>query len=185
MTQELKGILESGRFWLTNIFSLNDPSELSHGFSHAVNVLNALASAGPPESKFFAEQFRAFGTQGGIQASAHYFVCSFSADGDDLGQWRAYADNGRGYALGSDAKVLETGYTKVGDAPLPNNSTFGVTYNDAQLAELHRQMIEAAFPLISLPRGRGMGSAIIRSYLTELSVPRLDACITRSFVFQA
>ena len=29
----LKGILETGKIWLSDIFSLNDPSELSHGFS--------------------------------------------------------------------------------------------------------------------------------------------------------
>jgi hypothetical protein len=27
----LKGILETGQLWLTDIFSLNDPSELTHG----------------------------------------------------------------------------------------------------------------------------------------------------------
>jgi hypothetical protein len=90
----LKGILESGTIWLTDIFNLNDPSELSHGFSQAVNIMNGRADDGPPESKLFAKQFSAFGTQGGIQSSAHYFVASFSADGDELGQWRAYADNG-------------------------------------------------------------------------------------------
>jgi hypothetical protein len=29
----LRGILESGKLWLTDIFSLNYPSELKHGFS--------------------------------------------------------------------------------------------------------------------------------------------------------
>jgi hypothetical protein len=33
----LRGILETGVFWLTDIFNLNDPSELRHGFSHRVN----------------------------------------------------------------------------------------------------------------------------------------------------
>jgi hypothetical protein len=166
----LRGILESGMIWLTDIFDLNDPSELSHGFSQAVSIMDAWAADGPPESKLFAKQFSAFGTQGGIQASAHYFVGSFSADGDDLGQWRAYADNGRGYALEFDAKVLETGYTKAGDGPIPSNSTFRVTYADAQLAELHRQMIEAAFPLISLPRCRTMTSEVMHAYMGELLV---------------
>ena len=35
----LRGILESGQLWLSDIFNLNDPSELSHGFSHAVSDL--------------------------------------------------------------------------------------------------------------------------------------------------
>ncbi|MEX0827841.1 MAG: DUF2971 domain-containing protein, partial [Haliea sp.] len=151
----LRGILESGTLWLTDIFNLNDPSELSHGLSHAVKILDSMAASGPLESKLFTEQLGAFVTQGGVQAAAHFFVCSFSADGDDLGQWRAYADNGCGYVLGFDARCLENGYTKPGSDPIPNNSTFPVTDDDTQLTALHRKMIQAAFPLISLPRGKG------------------------------
>ena len=44
----LKGILETGQLWLTDIFALNDPSELSYGFSHALNILNSKAVNGPP-----------------------------------------------------------------------------------------------------------------------------------------
>ena len=45
----LKGILETGQLWLSDIFNLNDPSELSHGFSHAVKILNNKAANGPPD----------------------------------------------------------------------------------------------------------------------------------------
>lgn len=166
----LRGILESGNLWVTDIFNLNDPSELSHGFSHAVKTLNDMAAGGPPETKLFGEQFRIFATEGGIRASAHYFVCSFSADGDDLGQWRAYADNGRGYALGFDGPVLENGFTRLANEPIPNNSTFPVTYNDTRLTALHREIIEAAFPLISLPRGKGLSTEAIKAYMRELSI---------------
>jgi hypothetical protein len=121
----LTGILDSGKIWFTDIFDLNDPSELSHGFAHAVNILKRTAAGGPPESKLFAQQFEAFLTQGGIQAVAHYFVCSFSSNSDDLGQWRAYGDNGRGYALGFDARAIEKGFTRDGDdVAIPNNYTF-------------------------------------------------------------
>lgn len=178
----LKGILDSGKLWFTDIFDLNDPSELSHGFFHAVNILNGMAADGPPESKLFARQFEAFRTQGGIQAAAHYFVCSFSSNGDDLGQWRAYGDNGRGYAIGFDARALETGFTRKGDVPIPNNSTFPLTYKDTELAEIHRRIIEGVFPLISLPRGRSLSSEAIRAYMGELSVI-LTMHVVRSVLF--
>ena len=35
------------------------------------------------------------------------FVACFSRDGDHLGQWRAYADDGRGFAIGFDSKALK------------------------------------------------------------------------------
>ena len=166
----LRGILETGQLWLTDIFSLNDPSELSHGFSHAIKAMNAKAANGPPESRTFAKNFAAFALQGGIQKAAHFFMCSFSSCRDDLGQWRAYADNGRGYALGFDAKALEIGFTKKGKKPIPNNSTFHVIYKDAEVAEIHRQIIEKMFHLISLPRGRNLQNAAINVYMAELQM---------------
>jgi hypothetical protein len=178
----LKGILDSGKIWFTDIFDLNDPSELSHGFSHAVNILNGIAADGPPESKIFAKQFEAFLTQGGIQAAAYYFVCSFSSDGDDLGQWRAYGDNGCGYAIGFDAHALENAFTRDRDAPIPNNSTFPLTYKDAKLTEIHKQFIERVFPLISLPRGRSLSRDAINAYMRELSVT-LTLHTVRSVLF--
>jgi len=177
----LRGILETGQLWLSDIFNLNDPSELSHGFSHAVKILNDKAAKGPRESQVFAKHFSAF-HEAGMQASAHYFVCSFSADGNDLGQWRAYADNGRGYALGFDAKALEDVFTKENGVAIANNCTFGVTYKDAVLVELHRQMIESMFDLISLPHGKNMESASLHAYMKELSVT-LSVHVLRAALF--
>jgi hypothetical protein len=177
----LRGILETGQLWLTDIFNLNDPSELSHGFSHAVNILNSKAEQGPPESQVFAKNFSAF-YQNGMRGTAHYFVCSFSTDGDDLGQWRAYADNGCGYALGFDAKSLESVFTRENGAPIPSNCTFHIKYEDAVLEEIHRRMIESMFNLISLPRGKNLDSTTINSYMKELSV-LLSVHVLRAALF--
>ena len=165
----LRGILETGQLWLSDIFNLNDPSELSYGFSHAVNILNSKANNGPPETQIFAKHFGDF-HQRGMQGTAYYFVCSFSSDGNDLGQWRAYADNGRGYVLGFDAKALEEVFTKEGGAPIPSNSTFHVTYNDIELADIHDRLVKGMFGLISLPRGKKLENLLINAYKRELSV---------------
>ena len=147
----LRGILETGKLWLTDMFNLNDPSELSHGLSHVVNILNNKAVNGPPESQVFAEAFEAFLKRGGYQQLTNYFVLSFSRAGDDLGQWRAYADNGRGYVLGFDAVELVTAFMKKpGD-----NATFSITYNDGKCIELHEQIVDLMFHLISLAHRQG------------------------------
>lgn len=183
----LRGVLETGKLWLTDIFNVNDPSELNHGFSVAIKVLNSMVANEPPETKRFAEQLTAFAQQKGIQGSAHFFVCSFSSCGDDLGQWRAYADNGRGYALGFDAIALENGFTK-GGTPIPNTDTytaaFPITYNDAELAKIHRQIIEKMLGLISLPRGRNLQSAAISSYMTDLSVSLMTHTVNAALFFK-
>jgi hypothetical protein len=170
----LRGILESGKLWLTDIFNLNDPSELSHGFSHAISILRDKAADGRPWTKDFAQAFEKFG--GELQAN--FFVGSFSSIEDDLGQWRAYADNGCGYTLGFNTKVLETAFVRAS----PGNNTFPVTYDDAQLGSIHHQFVEMIFPLITLPNGRQLSDKVTTEYLTELRVV-LARHVARSALF--
>jgi hypothetical protein len=47
-----------------------------------------------------------------------FYVASFSRESNDLGQWRAYADNGRGVAIGLSPKLF---------AVVKDQSTLGVT----------------------------------------------------------
>jgi hypothetical protein len=173
----LRGILESGQLWLSDIFSLNDPSELSHGLSQAVNLLNKKVENSPPEKRVFAEHFSNFLTFG-LKNTAHYFVCSFSYDNDDLGQWRAYADNGRGFALGFDAHSLVNIFQQVSRIAGAEASTFPVTYDDKQLVNIHSQLIEAVYPLISLPQNKSHNSSLSsewRELLTSLSIHALHS----------
>jgi hypothetical protein len=184
----LRGILETGQLWLTDIFNLNDPSELNHGFTRAIEVLNSLVVNGPPESKAFARQLTYLSEQKGIQGSAEFFVCSFSSCGDDLGQWRAYADNGRGYAVGFDAEALGCGFVN-GQTTIPNSevsyaATFPITYKDAELARIHRKIIEKMLGLVSLPHGRNLQDAAIKSYIRELSVSFMTHTIHAALFFK-
>ena len=162
----LRGILETGKLWLTDMFNLNDPSELSHSLSHMVDALNSKAVNGPPESKIFAQAFEAYLRQG-YQKVAHYFICSFSKVGNDLGQWRAYADNGRGYALGFDAGEMVRAFKNPSGKPVPNNATFPMIYKDSKSIELHKKIVEKMFNLISLPHDQGLESAVVRAYTSS------------------
>jgi hypothetical protein len=42
-----------------------------------------------------------------VQLAAHPFVACFSLHGDLLSQWRAYADDGRGFAIGFHSRSLK------------------------------------------------------------------------------
>ena len=178
----LKDILETGKIWLSDVFCLNDPSELSHGFSIFIESLKSRAATGPPECRKFAESIYHF--QDGIRDSAQYFICSFSARGDDLGQWRAYADNGRGYALGFDAKILETTFAEQECGPKPNSDTFPVIYDDAKLADLHRNIVDKMFDLICLPHGRDISEAVLRAYRADLAVLTASYAMHASLYFK-
>lgn len=160
----LKGILESGKLWLTDVFDMNDPSEISHGISFAVEHLTAKSAGAPYPVTFFADVFARF-PQDGVRASAHYFVCSLSSDGDDLGQWRSYGDDGRGYALGFDADTLAKVFHRDDQFAC---SSFPVTYEDAQLTRMQAALVDSAFPFL-LPAGLAeVSSEVQRGYYTEL-----------------
>ena len=87
-----------------------------------MDMLVELTSSGPAEAKLFASEFRRF-EAGAEEGVAHYFVCSFSSNGDHLGQWRAYAANGRGYAVGFDGQKLEKAFTTENGKPVPQHMT--------------------------------------------------------------
>ena len=97
---------------VSDIFALNDPSELRHGLGIAIDLLKSTATDARPEVATFASMFERFDLDAAIEATGHFFICCFSGDGDDLGQWRAYADNGRGFVLGFDTTLLEDAFTK-------------------------------------------------------------------------
>ncbi|SCX63746.1 Protein of unknown function [Nitrosospira sp. Nsp1] len=176
----LLGILESGKVRLTDIFGLNDPSELRHGVNHACEILAAEALKDHSAAKLFAEKFiRVMG--GGVQESAHFFVACFSCDGDDLGQWRAYGDNGRGFALGFGGGLIEKAFVNVDERGY-GNAGFPVTYNDALLRKMHQLLVREVLPLIGMPFSRNLSDAATNEFMKELSI-HLSVCVIRAAIF--
>lgn len=176
----LRGILETGQLWLSDIFNLNDPSELTHGFSLAVDILKRKAANGSEETKQFLESLENFSKPERFMNAGNYFICSFSSRGNELGQWRAYADNGRGYAIGFEAKALEMAFVSNGcDDPAPPAQapkkgrpflgTFPLTYSDSRLTEIYTEIIDRMFALISLPHGRDLTHPVRVSFLAKLA----------------
>ena len=179
----LRGILESGKIWITDVFNLNDPTELKHGVVTALDILKAEADNGKPEVKYFFGEMSAM-LEGDIERIAHFFVCCFSLDGDDLGQWRAYADNGKGYALGFDGRVLERAFVADHASPASRAMTFPVTYDDDQLRDIQQKIISTIIPLISAPRGRDLPDEVIHEYMSELAVSLLVPLLRLSMFFK-
>jgi hypothetical protein len=159
----LRGIIEYGTLRLTDIFYLNDPSELRHGCRPAIELITSAANETQPEIKQLAENIEARLIKG-IEQAFRFFTLSFSQDGDDLGQWRAYADNGRGYALGFDGRILQQAFVKPGN----NWVTFPVCYSENDLRRIHEEIVHHGLPLISMPREKGLTSDAKNNYMHEL-----------------
>lgn len=166
----LQGIIQSGKLWFSDIFGLNDPSELRHGLKVAIDVLRSRVTDARPEIATFASQLERFDVDAGIEAAGHFFICCFSGDADDLGQWRAYADDGRGYALGFETAALEDAFCRRKGKPIPQHSTFPVTYDDAELTRIQTALVDHIDPLISLPRSVRVGSTAMHAYMSDLLV---------------
>lgn len=132
--QGLRGILEHGTLWLSDVFSMNDPSEIRYGLRFGTDRVNKLINMALPEHAFFANVFNDF-IDAGAPQSGHYSICCFGrADpNEDLGQWRAYADDGRGFALGFDTHALSTAFMNNG---YPCPGTFPVRYQEPQLIRM-------------------------------------------------
>lgn len=192
----LRGILESGRLWLTDIFNLNDPSELEYGVSKAVDILKNKAGSSCAEIEEFTRHIDDFKLE-----TASYFICSFSFCGNDLGQWRAYADNGRGYALGFDTKSLQKAFKKQGcDSPVssvpalkighsgqgekPIPETLSLTYNDKKLIQIQTKIINHTTHLISLQRERNLSQRDSSFFLKDLATMFYVKVVLASLFFK-
>lgn len=161
----LNGIL-GGKLWLTDAFELNDPTELVHGCQIFVEKLKSRCEG--KIERHFLKEIEEFICGGGLKEAARFYVCSFSFDGDDLGQWRAYGDNGRGFALGFDTSALESGFVRYQEAQDSDAATFPVFYSNDKISALQDALAVAALPLMSMPTGRGLREDQLAQYCVQL-----------------
>jgi hypothetical protein len=87
-----------------------------------------------------------------------FFVASFSQNRDDLGQWRAYADNGRGVAIGLAPKLFEVVSDLSKLSVAEKTLVADVSYDQASFVLiLMKELIQQAIAVIT------RGEASIRS----------------------
>src|SRR3989338_3658660 len=93
------GIISSRRIWFTDFRFLNDKQELKQG-------LSALLAFLPEKKRISFERAFLWHSMG-----THHCVLSLSKSPKILSQWRAYAADGSGVAIGFDASFLK--YAKI------------------------------------------------------------------------
>jgi hypothetical protein len=110
--ETMKAILESSKLRFTDVNMLNDSQETQWGYAAFEEASTRLIKRKdlpetlPEITVAFCDSVDEVLSQG--QMIVHPFVTCFSSDGDSLPQWRAYADDGRGFAIGFRAsKMLE------------------------------------------------------------------------------
>lgn len=125
-TKSFWAILESRTLWLSSIHSLNDFSEWDWGKKLVTKVLNDDVIEFRADFRFIVQNLFDETTK-----NLHPLIFSLSRNNDLLSQWRAYADNGEGFAFEFDAERMcnvfpanfkEISYTKNEQLLLLKNS---------------------------------------------------------------
>lgn len=101
------GIISSKSIYATHIRYLNDPSEVSYGVEVVRDACDRyLADVKNERSRSFLTQLSAALTESAPILTDAYVAC-FSEEEDNLNQWRLYAAEGGGYAVGASSAALK------------------------------------------------------------------------------
>ena len=133
----LPEILRTGVFWLTHAVGLNDVRE--HNWPIPFIKRQIKSRRTDANAKLLDE----IAKQLVLTLAHHVFVGSFSSEGDVLSQWRAYASDGDGFAIGFRTDAFNA-KLQIPNASINNNHTVGflqVQYNDDAL----KRAIEKVF----------------------------------------
>lgn len=181
----LKGILEAGQIWFTDVRHLNDPSELTHGINMARDVARHIATGADGRVQLFLDYFLDLFRYDNFAPTLQFFIACFSRARDDLGQWRAYADNGRGVAIGFSPSLFA-----VADAPPPGQLpefVGPVRYSIADVCGRHEACLDEAAAIFlstsnanaDLLANKIVGIPFIDQFVREIiASPMIWNCLT-------
>jgi hypothetical protein len=140
----LEGILRSDTLWFTHVEHLNDPSEYRLCYNLAVGELKCAQEQAGPVARSFLHM-----TLGGLDTGRRelpMYIGSFSRSGDDLGQWRSYADNARGFCLQVSEQVfLES---NLDQNPMKNHLRIAIRYDAARAQRELKDGVRKAIKLL-------------------------------------
>jgi hypothetical protein len=135
----LKGIIESGTIYSTQVSCLSDSSEIRYAASFFKSALNSLLtkSAGDPIVESLLKKYLTLLEEQPDRpnhAPSPFFVSCFSAQEDDLSQWRSYGGGENGYAIG---------FRGPGLLGVPNSLLVRVSYDKAAHEKIASEVAEA------------------------------------------
>jgi hypothetical protein len=119
--------MENSTLRMTNIVKSNDKDEIQHALSIIVSQINSLLVKYMRNEPYLHDVFQDYDVDQLYhtlieEANLIYYVCCFSKSDDLLSQWRGYANDGHGVAIGFneflfdeflDSKDISIEYSKV------------------------------------------------------------------------
>jgi hypothetical protein len=140
-------IITSGHFWFTERAHLNDTLELQYGLRIGHEMFDAaVKAAGDVVPRDAPEHL--MGEVGFGMIEFGYWIASFSYEGDDLAQWRSYADEGRGVCLGFSVQELDMRQFASHIQTAFNFMRLPVRYDEAELRNRIQPFIDQGVELL-------------------------------------
>lgn len=181
----LEGIIKSGTIWFTDHRHMNDPSELVHGIELAYLVADDPDLNADQRVEAFLKTFKSMFKHANFKSTLEFFVASFSRCRDDLGQWRSYADNGRGFAIGFSPRI----FSVTTDPPVgkPPEVVGPVSYTGKEILERFSAPIRKAVDIFSatlaanpeIDRDETLRSLLMQELSRDLiASPMIWRCLT-------
>lgn len=132
----LQGILKTQELWLTDVAHLNDTSEVKYAIRELKKLI--LSTEFEPEQlKEFWENSLDLLTK--IMPNfINFYIASFCGEPDNLYAWRAYSNDGAGFAIGFKPEFFENLKKSVS----PSFASSKVYYDDDNLDELNSHITQ-------------------------------------------
>lgn len=92
-------IIETKEIWLSDITKMNDEGEYKSGFQIIHEILKSYSDVDETVTTEMSPN--------NLNDTFKVLVSCFSHNGDILSQWRAYADDGRGFSIGFDMEMVK------------------------------------------------------------------------------
>jgi Protein of unknown function (DUF2971) len=144
----LKGMISNQVFWFTDFRHLNDPTEMHHGMTLAIQSIDVGKNKKDQAGLLYSMLDDLF-TFRNFSRVFSFFVACFTRRRDDLGQWRTYGDDGRGFAIGLSRRLFAI-EARVGNDPTQNVFVSPVFYDDAVTKRRHTRPINEAVSIFQL-----------------------------------
>ncbi len=152
-------IIDSGTFWFTSIYHMDDKEELTFGFNVGRSLVQTRAESGDQPTQLFCQELMREEDLTKLKKLFEFYSISFGLR-DDPQQWKSYADQGRGIAMGLAPAFFELVPFEDPANPKPEEYIFlgKVLYGDQPVRTRHARVINSAIDTI----GHAMRSGAIK-----------------------
>jgi Protein of unknown function (DUF2971) len=148
----LEGIITAQQIWFTHYQHLNDPTEIEFGMDVAKATL-AEFGARMPKVKIFCDIVTDLFSADNLNSAFEFYITSFCRNRDDLHQWRNYAQDGQGFAIGLAPQLFAI-EDKPNRKPHENVFVAPVCYGDTAGRVHHLPAIESVARIVATTAGR-------------------------------